>query len=137
MRELKFRAWDGKNMQQVESVRWAYIETIVTGEGTVYLPEKLENNFEVELCNGNTLMTAPNGDMGLMQYTGLTDKSGVEIYEGDIIQIYQNSGNKKAQVTVVEWDGRTCQYRGIYPTISNLCQHEVIGNVYENPELMK
>jgi len=78
-------------------------------------------------------------DFALMQYTGLKDKNGKEIYEGDIILTDQ----------VVEWvddsNARPDQERGCYGIQNgkyNLSAYreqedfEVIGNVYENPELV-
>jgi hypothetical protein len=42
----------------------------------------------------------------------------------------------KGEIFAVEWDAEKCNYKGIFPTISAWCQHDVIGNIYENPELL-
>ena len=73
----------------------------------------------------------------LMQFTGLHDKNGKEIYEGDIVQIYKHMSSEKSEVTQVVWDEENCEYKGIYPNIAVWEQHEVIGNIYENPELLE
>lgn len=79
-----------------------------------------------------------NSEFPIMQYTGLKDKNGKEIYEGDIVEI------PNTDVCVIEW--RDTAYvavapktkfkdtRGIYTYWS---AKEVIGNIYENPELLK
>lgn len=76
------------------------------------------------------------------QYTGLEDKNGVEIYEGDLIKTDYASG-----IFVVAFDERyTCvslfeakQLSNNYITLSNRLQeeYEVIGNIYDNPELLE
>ncbi|MCF8783240.1 YopX family protein [Rhodococcus ruber] len=73
----------------------------------------------------------------LMQYTGLKDRHGVEIYEGDIIkpgqQTYWTSNAEEPQkITVVTWD----DIQHYTPYAFNAGLSEVIGNTYENPELI-
>lgn len=100
-REIKFRAWD---------------------DGAMF----------VQPIAGNYAMSRFVGFLGdgaiLMQYTGLKDKNGVEIYEGDILKggIYK--------VYVVEWDyGNTTFGLNEYSVRKAF---EVIGNIYENKDLL-
>ena len=63
----------------------------------------------------------------LMQFTGLKDKNGREIYEGDVLKTDWGYNG------VVEWD--LFHFNKIQGTISEEC--EIVGNIYENPELLE
>ena len=77
--------------------------------------------------------------MELMQYTGLKDKNGVEIYEGDIY-----SDGFKLRHEYIVWNNRFASFTGrskAYDNCVNLSEDfaariEVIGNIYENKELL-
>jgi len=66
----------------------------------------------------------------LMQYTGLKDKNEKEIYEGDIIK-------NISYVTDTEWIERVVDIRFLDKLATQKYDREVIGNIYENPELVK
>lgn len=79
------------------------------------------------------LLPLPYKDV-LMQYTGLKDKNGKEIYEGDVVKI---DGDKK-YIGEIKWNvlGFVCDY-GIDGIKNHLPDYvEIIGNIYENPELL-
>ncbi len=72
-----------------------------------------------------------------MQFTGLKDKNGKEIYEGDIIE-YKNV------LFVVEWEKEFCQFKlsfiekeGFLDLGYKTRELKIIGNIYENPELVE
>jgi uncharacterized phage protein (TIGR01671 family) len=120
-REIKFRAYNPEEKKM--SVDFTLYEIATAGSKTIF-------PFGVT-ANKNTI---------LMQYTGLKDKNGVEIYEGDVILGDQ----------VVEWvdenNARFDQEVGCYGIQNgkhNLVSYrkrdnyEVIGNIYENLNLIK
>ncbi|PFE03795.1 hypothetical protein CN288_12520 [Bacillus sp. AFS023182] len=120
MREIKFRAWVLRD--------WA-------------LDGLMENMMEYDVESfHDPLYEYKQGNIILMQYTGLKDKKNVPIYEGDIVQIsghpFQGS---------IDIDGN---YEVGYNELMELCcggwylhrmRHwaEVIGNIYENPKLLE
>ena len=106
-------------------------------------------NVMVELCidSINELTWSGNykkdGDYsGLMQFTGLHDKNGKEVFEGDVLK---DDKGQFGQVLwahnswLIEWDERDYQGHRIYNTMTDDCfgYGEVVGNVFENPELIK
>jgi len=104
-RVYKFRAWNGNNMLYWEDIKKYGIQIFDIFDISFYK-------------NGNRLM----------QYTGLKDNNGKEIYEGDIVKW------GKIIEKVEMKDGCWSMVLGTIVEEFNL---EVIGNIYENPELIK
>ena len=116
MREIKFRAWS-------------------------QVSEKMTKSFNLEWLKFNTPVpkdfTKEAGfadDLIFMQYTGLKDKNGVEIYEGDIVR--NRSIDKTIGEVIFKGVGFIVMEEGVSTTLID-DKYEVIGNIYQNPELLK
>jgi len=103
-REIKFRAWDKDKKIMVGDID---IDYTITMNGYI---QELQKYYI------------------LLQYTGLKDKNGKEIYEGDIIK---NPIVKDDKGTTINWD-----YNILLWVEQNCESFEVIGNIYKNPELL-
>jgi len=119
MREIKFRAY------HIEQKKMINIENLLSfsNDGDIWINE----NKQMPL---NVFSGWASKDFKLMQYTGLKDKNGVEIYEGDIVAFDNNGFNDKG---VVIYDGPCFIVEGFFLIDNSL---KVIGNIYEKPELL-
>lgn len=119
MREIKFRAWDTIGEYMYANAHGG----IETRHGVTHFEEVI----------GNQLLI-------LMQYTGLKDKNGKEIYEGDVVK-YKDD---KDGVRAVLWSDKIGAFViGRFNTVGTSLlglyfeEMEIIGNIYENPELLE
>lgn len=127
MRTIKFRAWNGKDLIYPDDRGWFKGFKIKGFRElqTVRLDSLFENGIPVE------------------QFTGLLDKNGKEIYEGDILRI-EKMWQSKYQTVVVRFEQGAF---ALYPNMTEKVNcdlfgglqaiEEVIGNIHENPELLK
>lgn len=135
MRPIKFRAWDrkSKKMRTVDDLKNLW--TLCNHGGEVKtIPNVIVIN---QSYKGDDLELVVDKDCDLMQYTGLKDKTGKEIYAGDLLKDEQGNIGK------VFWQNSQAHFAinwqrkdGSYDTDCCFGYGEVIGNIYENPELL-
>lgn len=100
----------------------------------------MNSEIKFRLWNGNEmvyfgLFASPwplSFDWPVMRYTGLKDKNGKEIYEGDVLQY----GKARAEV---KYDEKLCVYHDVFGLgfASFASESEVVGDIYSNPDLIK
>jgi uncharacterized phage protein (TIGR01671 family) len=130
MREIKFRAWDNTNKDIGGQVMYDWDRlNALDADGVLSLVDLLVNGWDKQ---------------GIpMQYTGLRDKNGKEIYEGDILKheypevsllkvVYNRGGFNIVGIHLKEPMSEL-----LNPDNSLYIQSEIVGNIYENPELVK
>lgn len=134
MRELKFRAWVKRSLYP-DNMYWFNITwgNFYDGDGWIGM-------LPIGETDKKKRIQVDPGDIELMQYTGLKDKNGKEIYEGDILR-YDNFRD-----WLISWHeaGFYLQnfFRGMGDADYFILTHdlaitrEIIGNIYENPELL-
>jgi uncharacterized phage protein (TIGR01671 family) len=130
LRQIKFRCWDKKCKQEdLQMFSWE----------------------EMKDTQMNDFFSNHNKRYELMQYTGLKDKNGVEVYEGDIIHWKSDIKNeyignfKVEEDVIVEWNKEELKWvvrekgANVFDELVDLIGYdfEVIGNIYTTPELLK
>ena len=129
MREIKFRTWDKRYNEMIYDAHKTYDYGCCNTGSTHH--QSFDCILEDENCE-------------VMQYIGLKDKNGKEIYEGDILSInVAGVVTKKTKVVYengifgVYWRVWNSPYKEIN-SFNSFCntEFEVIGNIFENPELL-
>lgn len=138
MREIKFRAWDETTQKNWNIDKWhfedEYLDLIEPG---------------VSICDPHIeRIWRKQGDVGLMQWTGLKDVNGKPIYEGDIVNVTWSRDDTEGENYAIAYDPNNDGYSAFdfvdwYEDMNGLScayidgQITVIGNGFENPELLE
>lgn len=131
MREILFRG------KRIDNGEWVYGDLVQSPACCVV------QIYEQDLCGDNFSVDPTT----VGQYTGLTDKNGKKIFEGDILQIYEGSEDDGYKIREVysysgvlcvdyetsEWDFNALAFLDG----DNVFTFEVIGNIHDNPELLE
>lgn len=138
-REIKFRVWDNKykymNYKVLVGIYgdWGKVkdDKNYTACAMWIEPDKVDYKCEHHWAHFEPY----HKDIHLMQYTGLKDKNGVEVYEGDKV-MFDYEWTKPDEIGVITWNKDTAsfQIKGHIPSSSmkHLDRMKVIGNIYEN-----
>lgn len=123
-REIKFRAWD--------KIEREMIDNLISWEKNGDISHDNHFNSDIPPFRGY-MWNSEN--LEIMQYTGLKDKNGEEIYEGDIIKVlnnlsyvYYDNGGFRTNILLKS---------SLMYLADNKVKIEIIGNIYENPELLE
>jgi uncharacterized phage protein (TIGR01671 family) len=143
-REIEFRAWDKTRKLMFHNVENTYdtLECVIEREG-------LEDEVIWSRSFGELLKS---GAYEIMQYTGLKDSKGVKVFDGDILEVHLLKNETLTKVGAVEWAiyndnshannkhiGYVVTYfTKVFSTLIDVAKFsKVIGNIYQNPELLE
>lgn len=115
-----FRAYDGSSLSRMYQP-----DEVMVGNGDIWI-------IDEDSVAGEWIV---NNDIHLMQSTGLKDKNGVEIFEGDVVKCNGLLGTIESFKAM--WICSFMKYNN-YQKVGFFAQEiEVVGNIYENPELLE
>lgn len=141
MREISFRGKRTDNGEWVTGTPFIFADRCKMIQAVAVHPDFVDE--------GNVYYSEgfPVDPKTVDQFTGLTDKNGKKIFDGDIIRHYNriSAGEPEAfEVGKIYWNDRFCSWARTtdrevhwgYVRICNDCVYEVIGNIHDNPELL-
>ena len=128
MKNLKFRAWDKRSQKMFAN------DELIIWNNCIYANDR--KKLTCDYLKGWSIL-----DKYLMQSTGLFDKKGAEIFEGDIIADLDESGDELVYLYVIYKDGKFMAVENekhgySADLIDCTTYHSVVGNIYENADLL-
>ena len=120
----KFRAYDGGSLSRMYQP-----DEVMVGGGNIWI-------IDEDSVAGDWIV---NNDLHLMQSTGLKDKNGQEIFEGDILGTKDGllNGVVEYRSDLGMWTNSLLRYNNFERLCIIASDREIIGNIYENPELLE
>ena len=120
----KYRAYDGGSLNRMYQP-----DEVMVGHGDIWI-------IDEDSVAGEWIV---NNDIHLMQSTGLLDKNGKEIFEGDILGIKDGllNGVVEYRSDLGMWTNSLIRYNNFERLFTVANSREIIGNIYENPELLE
>lgn len=126
----KFRAYDSGSL-----IRMYQPDEVMVGDGNIWI-------IDEDSVAGDWIV---NNDLHLMQSTGLLDKNGKEIFEGDVLAIETDEGVTNLKVfwdekhALFMFESKKYNEKDLLAELveDNTYPFEIIGNIYENPELLE
>ena len=135
MNQIKFRAWD-----PIDKKMWFTGQEGETDEKT---DGTFQTFFDIDGCltakliwvdEGSEYPVVTDRDLTLMRYTGLKDKIGIDIYEGDIVRVYGLNGHSWVDEVKCEFGGYWLDEENCLGAVNTYS--EVIGSKHENPKML-
>lgn len=134
MREIKFRAWDKEDKIMLGADFSELYEEYITSTGRV-----LEEQVDIGIGYSDVYLVDISDKRILLQYTGLKDKNGKEIFEGDIVNISDHPFGKNIEINgnyEISYNDAMELCAGSWILHRMLPWCEVIGNKFEHPHLL-
>lgn len=144
MRKIKFRVWDKASRRYLPPH-----QTLIDGKSSLFRLSAGDNCIVGTVFRTGCLRRGREPELILEQYTGLKDKNGIEIYEGDVVRVKHRDWIEPT-IHMVKWGGDE-EYPAfdLSPEIdetmnnfalavqSDLFSIKIIGNIHKNPELLE
>lgn len=124
MRKIKFRIWHKETKKMYNVVKLTYD----------FLYNDRPYLYAKSYCKDGAIATFESKT--LMQYTGLLDIQGKEIYEGDIVSYDHEYNGREGAIDEVVWDEHGILLDDLL-YLNGAKNIKVIGNIYENPDLIE